>query len=197
MAPPASAGTTPAPRSPMLIPALLATALVDTGNYTLRIDSQLNQSVDVQAVAYVNQVFESEHSGSMNDTLGEAMLLDPLFTSVSAGLSDEILIIKGILNDAELRQLSEDFESGSLSDDEKEIFMRRQSLIIMKETTIFTLKFLFIFLILYLLYLMTSNLFSIPAEAFVESMFSLPVLLILTVLAVFYGLVRNAISKRL
>ncbi len=92
------------------------TAVDTTGDYTLRLDSQLNQAVDVQAVAYVNQVFESEHQGANNDVVEQAMSLDPFFTSISAGLTDEIVNIKGNLNDDEVRRVDEDFESGQLSD---------------------------------------------------------------------------------
>ena len=87
--------------------------------------------------------------------------------------------------------------SSVIEDDQKEIFMRRRSLEILKTTAIFTAKFFLIFLILYILYVLTVQFSPVSKKAFIDTMLSLRALFTMTVTALFYIWMRNAVCKRL
>lgn len=87
-------------------------------------------------------------------------------------------------------------QSPELGDDEKESFMRRGSAETFKATLRFAVKFLFIGLALYALFLLTVTLFPDLKEAMLESLFSPVVIVMLTAATMCYAWARKAILAR-
>jgi hypothetical protein len=84
-----------------------------------------------------------------------------------------------------------------MSDDDKEAFMRRASLAMLKATATFTLKFLGIFVVLYAIFLGVVALIPDLERSLLDSFVSPPIILMLTIATVLYAWVRNAACKQL
>jgi hypothetical protein len=85
--------------------------------------------------------------------------------------------------------------SSTLEDDEKEVIMRRSSLAILKVTSLFAAKFLLIFLILYIIYFLSIQLFMVSEEDFIGSMLSPLIILAMAIVSMFYIWIRNGIKS--
>ena len=83
------------------------------------------------------------------------------------------------------------------SDDDKEAFMRRAALAMLKTTATFSLKFLGIFTVLYAMFLGAVALIPDLERPLLESLVSPPIILVLTIATVLYAWVRNAVLKQL
>ena len=86
-------------------------------------------------------------------------------------------------------------QSSEMSDYEKESYFRGESLSIIKFTTHFVGKFLLIFAIIFLLYIMAAQLFALPQELLIEQLSSLTVLLALSVATMGYVWVRKFLTR--
>lgn len=84
-----------------------------------------------------------------------------------------------------------------MSDDNKEAFMRRASLSMLKTTATFTLKFLGILAALYATFLGVVALFPDLEQPLLDSFVSPPIILLLTIATVLYAWLRNAVLKQL
>ena len=84
-----------------------------------------------------------------------------------------------------------------ISDDDKEAFMRRASLVMLKATATFTLKVLGMFAVLYAIFLGAVALIPDLERPLRDSLVSPPVTLTLTIATVLYAWVRNAVLKQL
>jgi len=84
-----------------------------------------------------------------------------------------------------------------ISDDDKEKFMRRASLAMLKATATFTLKLLGIFAVLYAIFLGAVALIPDLERPLRDSLVSPPITLTLTIATVLYAWVRNAVLKQL
>lgn len=84
-----------------------------------------------------------------------------------------------------------------MSDDDKEAFMRRASLAMLKATATFTLKFLGIFAVLYAIFLGAVALVPDLERPLLDSFVSPPIILMLTIATASYAWVRNAVLKQL
>lgn len=84
-----------------------------------------------------------------------------------------------------------------MSDDDKEAFMRRASLAMLKATATFTLKFLGIFAVLYAIFLGAVALMPDLERPLLDSFVSPPIILMLTIATGLYAWVRNAVLKQL
>jgi hypothetical protein len=84
-----------------------------------------------------------------------------------------------------------------MSDDDKEAFMRRASLHMLKATATFTLKLLGMFAALYAIFLGVVALVPDLKRPLLDSLVSPPIILLLTIATVLYTWVRNAVLKQL
>jgi hypothetical protein len=84
-----------------------------------------------------------------------------------------------------------------MSDDDKEAFMRRASLAMLKLTVTFTLKFLGIFAVLYAIFLGAVALMPDLERPLLDCFASPPIILMLTIVSGLYAWVRNAVLKQL
>jgi hypothetical protein len=84
-----------------------------------------------------------------------------------------------------------------MSDDEKEAFMRRESLAMLKATAMFALKFLGIFAVLYAIFLGAVAVIPDLERPLLDSFVSPPIIVILTIATVLYAWARNAVLKQL
>ena len=84
-----------------------------------------------------------------------------------------------------------------MSDDDKEAFMRRESLAMLKATAMFTLKFLGIFAVLYAIFLGAVAVMPDLERPLLDSFVSPPIIVMLTIATVLYAWVRNAVLKQL
>lgn len=87
--------------------------------------------------------------------------------------------------------------SSTIEDHDKEVFIRRRSLELLKVTTAFTVKFLLIFFVIYLVYLLCTAMIPESKEALNDSLFSVSDLAILTGTTMCYLWVRNIVRKEL
>lgn len=87
--------------------------------------------------------------------------------------------------------------SKQLNDNEKEVIIRQTSLEMFKVTFIFIFKFVAIVLILYLAYLLLAEILSFSEATFVESLYSIKVIILLTLVAIVYLRLRNVVVQRL
>lgn len=87
------------------------------------------------------------------------------------------------------------FRSGTMTDEEKEVLMRRGSLAILKVTFLFTVKIIFIFLLLFLLYKLTIYFSWVSKESYMNSFYSPAILVAMTVFSVVYGWLRYGSKK--
>jgi hypothetical protein len=111
-----------------------------------------------------------------------------LFLDVSKQLGSTISLSKEALDV---------LKSSTIEDEEKEVIIRRKSLSIFKVTLFFTSKFLLIFFILYVIYLLSIHWFFVSEKEFAEKIFSLQILLSMTIVSMLYIFIRNVIKKRL
>lgn len=84
-----------------------------------------------------------------------------------------------------------------LDDSEKESFMRRESVLMLKAAVLFTAKFAIIFGVLYLVYLLAVSVFPDLQDEILDSLVSPAVIVILTGATLCYAWARNAIRKQL
>ena len=84
-----------------------------------------------------------------------------------------------------------------MSDDDKEAFVRRASLAMLKATATLTLKLLGIFAVLYAIFLGAVALVPDLERPLLDSFVSPPIILMLTIATVLYAWVRNAVVKQL
>jgi hypothetical protein len=84
-----------------------------------------------------------------------------------------------------------------MSDDEKEAFMRRESLAMLKATAMFALKFLGIFAVLYAIFLGAVAVIPDLERPLLDSFVSPPIIVMMTIATVLYAWARNAILKQL
>ncbi|HEY7640238.1 MAG TPA: hypothetical protein VH814_10975 [Steroidobacteraceae bacterium] len=84
-----------------------------------------------------------------------------------------------------------------MSDDEKEAFMRRESLAMFKATAMLTLKFLGIFAVLYAIFLGTVAVMPDLERPLLDDFVSPPIIAMMTIATVLYAWARNAILKQL
>jgi hypothetical protein len=84
-----------------------------------------------------------------------------------------------------------------ISDDDKEAFMRRAALAMLKATAMFTLKFLGIVAVLCAIFLGAVALMPDLERPLLDSLVSPPTILMLTIATVLYAWVRNAVLKQL
>jgi hypothetical protein len=89
------------------------------------------------------------------------------------------------------------FMAKDLDDSEKETFMRRESVLMLKAAGSFTAKFAIIFGVLYLVYLLAVSAFPDLRDEILDSLVSPAVIVILTVATLCYAWARNAIRKQL
>jgi hypothetical protein len=84
-----------------------------------------------------------------------------------------------------------------ISDDDKEAFMRRASLAMLKATATFTLKLLGVFAVLYAIFVAAVAVIPDLERPLLDSLVSPRIILILTIAAVWYAWLRNAVLKQL
>jgi len=108
------------------------------------------------------------------------------------GLRNEVMAIMRRSREA-LRVLM----TTDLDDSEKESFMRRESVLMLKAAGMFTAKFAIIFGVLYLLYLLAVSAFPDLQDEILDNLVSPAVIAILTVATLCYAWARNAIRKQL
>lgn len=84
-----------------------------------------------------------------------------------------------------------------MSDDDKEAFMRRESLAMLKATAMFALKFLGIFAVLYAIFLGAVAVIPDLERPLLDSFVSPPIIVMLTIATVLYAWARNAVLKQL
>lgn len=87
--------------------------------------------------------------------------------------------------------------ASDLSDDEKEAYVRRTSLVMLKATGTFTLKFLLIAAVLYAGYLAALSAFPALEQALLPSLVSPAAIVTLTIAAACYVWARNAVVRQL
>ncbi len=87
--------------------------------------------------------------------------------------------------------------SKELSDLEKEVMIRQAFLDVLKVTSVFIFKFVVILLVLYSAYLLFAIVLPFSEQAFVDSLYSIEVIVLLTLVAVVYFWLRNVIVQRL
>ena len=83
------------------------------------------------------------------------------------------------------------------SDDDKEAFMRRAALAMLKTTATFSLKLVGIFAVLYAMFLGAVALIPDLERPLLDSLVSPPIIAVLTIATVLYAWVRNAVLKQL
>jgi hypothetical protein len=114
----------------------------------------------------------------------------------------ELFIALKILPDAQsvLKLSSESvkvMQSKQMTDDEKEAFMRKNSVIMMKATLIFSTKFISIFVVLFA-FIYGVELYSVDlATQLSESFYSLTLMSLLTLVTLVYVWIRNVIRRKL
>jgi hypothetical protein len=84
-----------------------------------------------------------------------------------------------------------------MSDDEKEAFMRRESLAMLKATAMLTLKLLGICAVLYAMFLGTVAVMPDLERPLLDSFVSPPIIVMMTIATVLYAWARNAVLKQL
>ena len=114
----------------------------------------------------------------------------------------ELFIALNILPDAQgvLKLSSESvnvMKSKEMSDDEKEVFMRKNSLTMLIATLKFAGKFISIFIVLYILLFVLDNLEPELATSVSESFYSVNIMITLTVVTLLYVWIRNVIRRKL
>lgn len=87
--------------------------------------------------------------------------------------------------------------SKELSDAQKEVMIRQASFEMLKTTFKFVIKFMSIVLGLYLAYLLLAKILPFSEAAFVESIYSVKVIILVTLVAMTYVWLRNVIIQRL
>lgn len=87
--------------------------------------------------------------------------------------------------------------SKELGDEQKEVLIRQASLQMLKVTFLFIAKFLAIALGLYLVYLLLAAILPHSEAEFVASLYSINVIIALTLVAFIYVRLRNVIIQRL
>ena len=90
------------------------------------------------------------------------------------------------------REALEVVRSPDLSDDQKEVFMRKSSVYISKLTLLLSVKFLLIFLVLFLIYWLTVTVYPASEQQILKSFYSPTVIAFLTLLAMAYSWVRSS-----
>jgi hypothetical protein len=114
----------------------------------------------------------------------------------------ELFIALKILPDAQsvLKLSSESvkvMQSKQMTDDEKEAFMRKNSVTMMKATLIFSAKFISIFVVLFA-FIYGVELYSVDlATQLSESFYSLTLMSLLTLVTLVYVWIRNVIRRKL
>lgn len=114
----------------------------------------------------------------------------------------ELFIALKILPDAQnvLKLSSESvkvMQSRQMTDDEKEAFMRKNSVTMMKATLIFSAKFISIFVVLFA-FIYGVELYSVDlATQLSESFYSLTLMSLLTLVTLIYVWIRNVIRRKL
>jgi len=114
----------------------------------------------------------------------------------------ELFIALKILPDAQnvLKLSSESvkvMQSRQMTDDEKEAFMRKNSVTMMKATLIFSAKFISIFVVLFA-FIYGVELYSVDlATQLSESFYSLTLMSLLTLVTLVYVWIRNVIRRKL
>ncbi|MBV1911059.1 MAG: hypothetical protein KUG78_17300 [Kangiellaceae bacterium] len=88
-------------------------------------------------------------------------------------------------------------KSKEMSDDEKEVFMRKNSLTMLIATLKFAGKFISIFIVLYILLFVLDNLEPELATSVSESFYSVNIMITLTVVTLLYVWIRNVIRRKL
>ena len=87
--------------------------------------------------------------------------------------------------------------SKDLSDDQKEVLIRQASVEMFKTTFKFFIKLISIVLGLYLAYMLLAKVLPFSETAFVESLYSVKVIILVTLAAMAYVWLRNVIFQRL
>ena len=114
----------------------------------------------------------------------------------------EMFIWLNILPDAQnvLKLSSESvnvMKSKDMTDDEKEAFMRKNSITMMLATLKFSAKFISIFIVIYAVIYAIEQ-YSLPlAEEMMNSFYSVTIMLILTVVTLLYVWIRNVVCRKL
>jgi len=89
------------------------------------------------------------------------------------------------------------FMAQDLEDSEKESFMRRESVLMLKAAVRFAAKFVILFGVLYLVYLLAVSAFPELQDEILDNLFAPAVIVLLTVSTLCYAWARNAIRKQL
>jgi len=85
--------------------------------------------------------------------------------------------------------------SSNMHDDEKEKHIRNGSIKIFQATLYFIFKLIFISLVLFLIYFIATNYFSIPKVILISNMSSITNLILLTGISAIYICIRNVIFR--
>jgi len=86
-------------------------------------------------------------------------------------------------------------KSKSISDDEKELLMRRSSIAILKVTFIFAFKILLIFMVLSSIYFFSIHFLPVSKEMYLSSLYSPVIISVMTGFSIIYGWLRHVYSK--
>lgn len=89
------------------------------------------------------------------------------------------------------------FMAQDLEDSEKESFMRRESVLMLKAAVRFAAKFVILFGVLYLVYLLAVSAFPELEDELLDNLVSPAAIVLLTVATLCYAWARNAIRKQL
>jgi hypothetical protein len=111
----------------------------------------------------------------------------------------EMFILLKVMDDTQSilvlsRQAVDVLVSKEMSDDEKEVFMRKRSLVLFKATFYFTLKFLAIFAVFFAVYFTVNRFFPPYGRVMAEGIYSVRVLAVLTAGTMVYVWIRNSFS---
>jgi hypothetical protein len=111
----------------------------------------------------------------------------------------EMFILLKVMEDTQSilvlsRQAVDVLVSKEMSDDKKEVFMRKRSLALFKATFCFTLKFLAIFAVLFAVYFAVNRFFPPYGRIMADGMYSVRVLAVLTAGTMVYVWIRNSFS---
>ena len=123
-----------------------------------------------------------------------------LFLAVSCILFIELFILLDVKKSSTAiisgtRDAQRVFGSSEMSDEEKERYMRRETLRMFKATATFLFKFLLIFVVLYAVFWLTTQFRPELRPGIIESFTSPIVIVALTAAAMIYVWLRNVVVK--
>ncbi len=112
--------------------------------------------------------------------------------SIQLGLSDTIKKLLGLTWHAVGVLFSQEY-----SDPKKEVMIRQASLDLYKVTSVFIAKFTAVLLGIYFAYLLFAQILQLSEGEFIASLYSVKVILLLTLVSVVYVRLRHVVVQRL